>query len=700
MTYIKKIEITQFGKFSGYELEFERGVNEIILPNESGKSTIADFLLFMLYGFTKTAKKTVALEDNFLKKYLPWSDIGYISGAMVIERDGEQFRIERRHQQSKTTSTALIRDALGREIPAEKEPGELFFGIDCETFMRTFFIRQTDIKFKSTDGIVTALKNLVTTGDEDMSYDFAKAALENERKKYQHIGRRSGRVYDIQKEIVVLETDIRALESETAALSYNMKELERFKAELSRLEAECAFYESKCTEAAAFDAAKKLDALSEIDAEYGALEEKCKNHTFSKDMEADFSTASQVFAERELLVIRKSELESERLEIQQKIASLKDGIEDYSYILEHADEIEKTLSDKGKPNLTLVLSGIITAAVGAALAFVLSPVLWALALIGGVLAVLGLVLKSKPGIDEKVKTSLSLYKTRKGDIDLNTALLEANASRISDIGHDIAVNDGKCDMISKSLGVRNASELSDLQTLYNNIGIIQSRLSDLDKKKREISGGKSIEQLRLEAAAAPCDIGYGTARLSELIADNTNRQAQLRMRIANLSEDEGRAAALEREILEKRETVKSLEQELTNANYRIRVIDLALCALDEAYEKISGMFSPKLTEKAAQPLSLLTDGKYSEVYLDSEFVIRVKADGQLRELGYFSRGTVDAVYFAVRRAAAELIANGNSVPLIMDDPFWSLDDDRLKNAREYTAKLADSMQIILFGARK
>lgn len=94
-----------------------------------------------------------------------------------------------------------------------------------------------------------------------------------------------------------------------------------------------------------------------------------------------------------------------------------------------------------------------------------------------------------------------------------------------------------------------------------------------------------------------------------------------------------------------------------------------------------------------------TDGKYDSVYLDRDFNIRVKADGELKDVGYFSKGTAEAIYFAVRHAVCELISDGAGVPIIMDDPFWALDSVRRKKALEYLKKLSEYCQIIIFNAK-
>ena len=116
-----------------------------------------------------------------------------------------------------------------------------------------------------------------------------------------------------------------------------------------------------------------------------------------------------------------------------------------------------------------------------------------------------------------------------------------------------------------------------------------------------------------------------------------------------------------------------------------------------ANEKINNTYSPIISKRLAPVLSEITGAKYSDVTVDKEFNIRVKAEGEYHALGYFSRGTADAVYFAVRLCMADILCE--SAPLILDDPFWSFDGERLENAMATIEKISKNRQVILFGAR-
>ena len=48
---IEKLTIRRFGRLCDLELPLKPGLNAILGPNESGKSTVAAFIRYIFYGF-------------------------------------------------------------------------------------------------------------------------------------------------------------------------------------------------------------------------------------------------------------------------------------------------------------------------------------------------------------------------------------------------------------------------------------------------------------------------------------------------------------------------------------------------------------------------------------------------------------------------------------------------------------------------
>jgi hypothetical protein len=70
---------------------------------------------------------------------MPWSDSGKISGMLTLERDGVTYTIERKQLRS-GRMTVTLRDETGAEQMFDKTPGEEFFAVDEQTFLKTFLV--------------------------------------------------------------------------------------------------------------------------------------------------------------------------------------------------------------------------------------------------------------------------------------------------------------------------------------------------------------------------------------------------------------------------------------------------------------------------------------------------------------------------------------------------------------------------------
>ena len=84
--YITDIFIEEFGGLTNKSISLGAGLNLLTGVNESGKSTLCAFIKYVFYGFSGSKEK---------ERYSSLST-GRSAGALIIDRDGEVFRIERR----------------------------------------------------------------------------------------------------------------------------------------------------------------------------------------------------------------------------------------------------------------------------------------------------------------------------------------------------------------------------------------------------------------------------------------------------------------------------------------------------------------------------------------------------------------------------------------------------------------------------
>ena len=66
-----------------------------------------------------------------------------------------------------------------------------------------------------------------------------------------------------------------------------------------------------------------------------------------------------------------------------------------------------------------------------------------------------------------------------------------------------------------------------------------------------------------------------------------------------------------------------------------------------------------------------------------------------------SKGTVDQIYLALRLAMVQCLSEtGESIPLLLDDPFANYDDSRLEHTLRLLSRLAVKNQVVLFTCRE
>ena len=87
----KNIQINGFGKIKDTSIKFEDGMNVVVGKNESGKSTIVDFIKGILYGVNRNKAGNAFSEYEHFK---PWEDADF-SGKLTYETNGEERSIFR-----------------------------------------------------------------------------------------------------------------------------------------------------------------------------------------------------------------------------------------------------------------------------------------------------------------------------------------------------------------------------------------------------------------------------------------------------------------------------------------------------------------------------------------------------------------------------------------------------------------------------
>ena len=207
---INQLKINGFGKLSNREIKFHKNINVIYGENEAGKSTALNFIQAMFYGVSRNKNgKELSTYDQFL----PWK-AGEYSGKMDYELDnGEKYEIFRDFKKKNPVIYNQNKQDISLNFPIDKNKGIDFIyeqtNLDENTVRNTMIISQDAVKLEKNaqNGIVQKISNLVSTGDETISYQ--KTIEKINKKQLEDIG--TGRTRE--KPINILDDEIEKLEN-------------------------------------------------------------------------------------------------------------------------------------------------------------------------------------------------------------------------------------------------------------------------------------------------------------------------------------------------------------------------------------------------------------------------------------------------------------------------------------------------------
>ena len=137
-------------------------------------------------------------------------------------------------------------------------------------------------------------------------------------------------------------------------------------------------------------------------------------------------------------------------------------------------------------------------------------------------------------------------------------------------------------------------------------------------------------------------------------------------------------------------------QRLDELKIRLDAVKLAMETIDVASHEMKSDITPRIKERAQENLSLMTSGKYSELFIDENMGLSVFADGATRHIDSLSKGSLDVAYFAVRLTLLQVLLSEKEPPLYMDEVLSQLDDGRAENVLRAIANHSKSAQSVLF----
>lgn len=699
---LSRLRFEGFGCFNrGLDIRFEDGINIVMGPNESGKSTVVEGMMAILFGFPDRAT-----EDSYRPRgvYGAWTgELGLVTsdGEYHIARDFETHRILVTRTSAKGTVTLFqgeVRSrAAGDGMEAYLDLVENILGFrDGAVARQTLFMPQSDLA-TSLDERIRRLLSGTRVGDygQILRRIEERLARLSRESTGEHRPGKPGRVEVLEEEI---RGSAHRLERAREALSLGGRLVD----EISELTAELAH--SRTVEQEKSRLLENYSEFFDVNSERGDLERRLRILREEKEkvkgLEADCQRVDAV------IQARYNRFAGQGPELGEALRNLGNFQREVAEMSELLGQREKELTGTPWPRLQRL--GLMTGATAFALTF---GAFW----IGGnpvfgLAAGLSLGLASFAGIHllgrgkeqsrirletQVVELSERLERRRSEMFKLDAILHPLiGERRIKEVIEEFRSYREQADLFTRYAQVRDSHRpLDEVEADYDNVfqrlKLADSRARDLIAQAPYLAGADenldmvsvSLEKARRERDEVAATVAGVAERLEALKL----RQARLEGgQIENLEELEG--------------DLSGRRQLLTEAVEERDALSLALTVLRECVSEFQEGHLDRLARRVGRLMQQVTAGRYERVTLDRDFVPTViTREGEEYRPDQLSQATRDQLYLVLRMGLSEEITGDGTGPLLMDDAFSHFDDGRLEALRGLLTDLAaEGRQVILF----
>lgn len=687
-----------FGKLEHATLELQPGLNIITAPNEWGKSTWCAFLVAMLYGLDTRAKSTkTTLADK--ERFAPWSG-SPMAGRIDLHWKGRDITIERRTKRRIPLGEfQAYETASGLPVPelTASNCGTVLLGVEQSVFRRAGFIRHADLPVTQDEALRRRLNALVTTGDDSGAADRLAAELKDLKNRCRY--NRSGLLPLAEGERDALQgklTEMDQLEGEIQKKEHQIGEIKNWLKQLYNHQ-QAQAYEKMQADLAKVSQTQTV--LASLQQEMEILEARCS--TLPPVEEAE-QTIRELRAFRENWNAIQEELQDMPDEPQQPQLPLPfTGLSlEGAREMAREDSIRWVGMSHTKLPMILILVGILGLLAAAGLIFLRAYVFAGIAGVAGLAALIWGIWE-KRSLKNQCADLLEKYGHGQwkrwaepiADYEQELDAYHIARKEFLELNSDLEV---------RLMVLRKKREtlcgFEDPDTLLDRWEEIRKTWDTYYNTRRELQATQGhYEALRsmvrtVEKPAVQDHLTHSGEETARLMSECAIEQQQLQNR---LGQYQGRMALLgsRESLLRQLEQVKA---RIARLEETYGALTIALETLAEARAELQRRFAPRITQKAQELLSRMTNGRYHSITMGVDFSLQAGADQEetLHDALWRSDGTMDQLYLALRLAVAEELTPG--APLVLDDALVRFDDERMKEAVSILRELSQNRQVICF----
>ncbi len=682
--FIEKLHIDTFGKLSDTDIELDNEVNIIEGANESGKSTLAAFIKFMLYGVPSKERG----------RLLSWQT-GGAAGSITLNDGEKRYRIERAIVGNREAVQLIDADTNMpiRHALDGTTPGELLLGVDAEMFASTAFVSQLGGVTAGGSKVSEGIENILFSADENVNTQRASSKLDTARASLLHKNGKGGRLYEMDKKCAEMEVRLsEALQkheeilSKEAQLADMQMKFDAAKAKADEISAKVEQYDAGVL-LGLFERRNLLEnRANELRTEIEKAEPD--NAETLMELEEQVSRLDMLLRERDEAFVREAEQipEAENPLLDEYISL------GGRAVIEDELQLSRTRSKAYTAvGVVAFIMGLILAAFGALPMLLGGKAQLGIVIAGTVLAALALTLfilgsrARKKADDILLKYDFEALDEAKRKRDamkeagvLNTLAADAASQRY----------DAECEAIRQKYGCE-ADELSrrvaetreklrivgELKTEHDKNVTLLMQMNDQLKPYNEtelrekFDGAVDTSDIAAEALPEMRREKEFAAKMAESLERHCNN---LEKELAGLYPTFEDPTALA-------DNLTSMKTEREALRKKHAAYKLAAEKLTEASESLRQSVAPRLASEAASLMAHITGGKYREIGVGADLEMSALTESGLKPLDVLSAGTQDAAYLSLRMSLITLLYRRTLPPMIYDEALGRQDDKRLES---------------------
>ncbi len=667
---IENIKINAYGNLENKEINLKDKINIIHGANESGKSTLLNFIVSSFYGISKN-KDGKELSDY--DKYKPWNNEEFSGRIKYKLNNNEEYEVFRDFKKKNPKIYNEKLEDISNQFEVDKKDGNKFFaeqtGIDKQMYTSTVVSMQEEVRLddKNQNILIQKIANLAGTGDDNIS--FKKVIAKLQEKIRDEIGTNKTTL----KPINIIEKEVEEIN----------KKIEEIKPQQN----------------------KKYNIDNEKEEISKELEETQLEKTILLEIKENIDKETELFKEKEIKQNNKKEnilkieelekgektLQQNNNEISEEINNIKEKIKSCQ---ERKEELNANTEDTNKKrhksnNFIYIIVTVIMLAMSVIMAVMVKN--YILTSIFGILTIAGTVIFV-------TKTSKERKKNNKKNINLNKQKEE-----------EVRNIDEKIDRLTKEIDAKENIE----KELSNKIAMIKGQTILLEKnneqtnsKINEISEDiKKLEEERDNQILEKFSNKINNSKIRKLLEsknlkeDLVNIEEKInncKIKIKGLEIEENTILPQLDNLVNLEERLEADKEEYKNLKRKEEVITKAIENLEEAYEEMKTTITPKFTTNLSSSIKTISNNKYNKVTINDENGMVVEnSRGEYIEAGKLSTGTIDQLYLSLRLSMIDELSK-ESLPIILDETFAYFDNNRLENVIKYLNDELNNHQAIIF----